>query len=67
MLNLALPGIGELWPILLIVLLLFGASKLPKLARAMGTSINQFKKGLGEENPDLLEEGSEESTEKGTP
>jgi len=43
------PGIGELWPILVVVLLLFGAKKLPELARAMGSSINQFKKGLDDE------------------
>ncbi|MEM6672651.1 MAG: twin-arginine translocase TatA/TatE family subunit [Planctomycetota bacterium] len=43
---LALPGPAEWWPILLVVVLLFGARKLPELARAMGTSITQFRKGL---------------------
>ena len=43
---LAIPSIAEMWPILLIVVLLFGARKLPELARAMGTSITQFRKGL---------------------
>jgi len=61
-LYLALPGIGELWPILLIVLVLFGARKLPELARAMGSSITQFKRGIKDEkeapDPDQIPEGS---------
>ncbi|QDV07124.1 Sec-independent protein translocase protein TatAy [Planctomycetes bacterium Poly30] len=47
---LALPGVAEWWPILIVVVLLFGARKLPELARAMGTSVTQFRKGL--ENPE---------------
>ena len=46
---LAMIGIQELWPVALILLLLFGARKLPELAHAMGSSINQFKKGLDTE------------------
>jgi len=33
---------------LLIVLLLFGASRLPSLARSFGQSISEFKKGIKE-------------------
>lgn len=47
-----MPGLGELWPILIVVLLLFGAKKLPELARAMGSSIHQFKKGLSDASSD---------------
>jgi sec-independent protein translocase protein TatA len=41
-------GGPELLIILAIVLLLFGAKKLPDLARSMGKSTKEFKKGLQE-------------------
>ena len=41
-------GMQEWWPILIIVLLLFGARKLPDLARSLGSSVNEFKKGMSE-------------------
>lgn len=46
-----LAGSDFIW-ILLIVVVLFGAAKLPKLARSLGASASEFKKGL--------EEGAEE-------
>jgi sec-independent protein translocase protein TatA len=39
-----LPGGAEWIIILLIVLLLFGAKKLPGLASSMGTSLKEFRK-----------------------
>jgi len=39
-------GAPELVIILLIVLLLFGGAKLPKLARSMGEASREFKKGV---------------------
>lgn len=48
MFQLAILGLGEWWPILIIVVLLFGASKLPALARSLGASVNEFKKGAAE-------------------
>jgi sec-independent protein translocase protein TatA len=48
MFQFALMGMGEWWPILIIVVLLFGARKLPDLARSLGGSINEFKKGMSD-------------------
>ena len=39
-------GPMELLIILFIVLLLFGAKRLPDLAKSMGKGINEFKKGM---------------------
>ena len=44
-LNLGLP---ELILILVIVLLLFGSRKLPELARSLGTSLGELRKGMSE-------------------
>jgi sec-independent protein translocase protein TatA len=41
-------GPTELIIVLLIVLLIFGGTKLPKLARSMGQASKEFKKGLSE-------------------
>jgi sec-independent protein translocase protein TatA len=42
-------GYQELMIILVIVLLLFGAQKLPELARGLGKSVSEFKRGQSEE------------------
>ena len=42
-------GMQELLVILVIVMLLFGAQKLPELARGLGKSVSEFKKGQSEE------------------
>lgn len=49
-----LPGGNELWIILAVILLLFGGRKLPELARSMGSSITQFKRGLKDEESGQL-------------
>ena len=45
-----MPSIGapELIILLLVVLLLFGSTRLPKLARSMGEASREFKKGVSD-------------------
>jgi len=45
-------GPTELIIILIIVLLIFGSTKLPKLARSMGQAQKEFKKGLNDDVKD---------------
>ena len=39
-------GAPELLIVLVVILVLFGGAKLPKLARSLGEAQNEFKKGL---------------------
>ena len=41
-------GMPELIVILIILLLVFGATKLPEIGRAIGKTISEFKKGMRE-------------------
>jgi sec-independent protein translocase protein TatA len=43
-----MPGGPEWIIILLVVLVIFGGSQLPKLARGLGSAQREFKKGLDE-------------------
>ena len=49
-----MPNLGapELIIIALVILLLFGATRLPKLGRSMGQSIKGFKDGLNDASDD---------------
>ena len=54
-------GVQELLIIFLIVLVIFGASKLPLLGKGLGEGIRNFRKGLKGDEPaaDSLENGGE--------
>ena len=41
-------GAPELLILLVLVMLLFGAARLPKLARSLGQSSKEFRKGMSE-------------------
>jgi len=51
-LLMAFLGWPEIVAILVIVMLLFGAKKLPELARGLGSGIKEFKKASSEEAAD---------------
>jgi len=45
-------GLPELLVILVIVVVIFGASRLPQLGRGLGEGISNFRDGLGKGNKD---------------
>lgn len=49
-------GFQEILLIFLIILLLFGAKKLPELARSMGQALREFKKAAKETSEEEKEE-----------
>jgi len=50
-------GLSELLIILVIVIIVFGASRLPKVARGIGEGIREFRKAI-------KEKGSKEETKE---
>ena len=50
-------GFGELIVILLILLMIFGAKRLPEIGRSLRRTVNEFKKGM-------RDSGSSEETEE---
>jgi sec-independent protein translocase protein TatA len=53
-------GAGEIILIVLVILLLFGAKKIPELARGIGKGMSEFKKGLKEVENDIKSADKEE-------
>lgn len=44
-------GMTEVLIILVIILILFGPKKLPQLARSIGDSVREYRKGLSGQKP----------------
>ena len=60
-----MPGMGELVVILLIVLVVFGANKLPGIGDALGRSIKNFKRASNVEGDDDEDEKKDLKAGKG--
>ncbi len=58
------PGTGELILILVVLLLLFGAKRIPDLARSLGQALHMFRKGMKEGLPDEDDAGEKENGDK---
>jgi sec-independent protein translocase protein TatA len=43
-----MPGPTELWVVLIIILILFGGSKIPEIMKGLGKGIKEFKKAKNE-------------------
>jgi sec-independent protein translocase protein TatA len=56
-------GTGEILLILLIVLIFFGAKKIPDLAQGLGKGVREFRKAMRDVQ-DEIEKGSTSSEEK---
>jgi sec-independent protein translocase protein TatA len=61
LLAFGMPGLPEMLIIGGIFILFFGSTKLPGLARSIGKSANEFKKGIRDDSPmdDLDDEDSD--------
>jgi sec-independent protein translocase protein TatA len=57
-------GYQELLIILVIVLVLFGANRLPELAKSLGSSVKEFKKGVSEANKEDTTPASKDGDKK---
>lgn len=58
-----MPGGSEMMIVVLVILLLFGANRLPELSRSRGKSLGEFRKGQEEgarPDPDLVQTKNEE-------
>jgi len=57
-------GTGELIVILVVVLVLFGAKRIPEFAKGLGKGINEFKKASREVTDEIHNAGNETAAPK---
>ena len=57
-------GMGELIIILIIILLLFGAKKIPDLMKGLGRGVRSFKEGMNEVKNDIEAPSDDKKEEK---
>jgi len=55
----------ELIVVLIIVLVIFGASRLPKLGEGLGKAIKGFKQGMNDANAEAKKEAEKPEDKKG--
>jgi len=58
-------GTQELLIILVLVMIVFGAGKLPQVGKSLGQGLRNFKKGVNETDDDIEEGQVEEIPQKG--
>ncbi len=61
------PGGWEWIIIFLVILLLFGAKRLPDLARGLGKGISEFRKAAKEVSQEIQNDDSDDSKEDDSP
>jgi len=54
-------GFSKILFLLIVVLLLFGAKRLPEIARSLGKSVQEFKKGMDPNNKDEEEKSQQKA------
>ena len=61
----SMPGHMEIFIVVLVVLLLFGAKRIPELARGLGKGIREFKDGMKQVGNEMkeIDKGEEEQKE----
>ncbi|MCE3039490.1 twin-arginine translocase TatA/TatE family subunit [Helicobacter anatolicus] len=60
-------GFGSIWHwviVLLVIVLLFGAKRIPELAKGLGSGIKNFKKAIKEDDDEEMEEIENKKQEK---
>ncbi len=59
-------GTGEVIIILVVLLLLFGAKRIPELARSLGKGINSFKQGMNDVTAEMKNNADDAKSDSAT-